>query len=47
LVQHFVELTLIDLKAGNFQRFGQHDVAFIACLVRCHAESFDPVRELG
>lgn len=47
MVQLLVEVTLIDLKAGDIQRFGQPDVAFLACLVRCRAESFDPDRHLS
>jgi|RhiMetStandDraft_4_1073278.scaffolds.fasta_scaffold154198_2 hypothetical protein len=47
LVQLLVEVTLIDLEAGDIQRFGQPDVALLACLVRCRAESFDPVRHLS
>jgi hypothetical protein len=47
LVQLLVEVTLIDLEAGDIQRFGQPDVAFIACLLCCRAESFHPVRQLS
>ncbi len=47
LVQLLVEVTLIDLKAGDIQRFGQPDVAFLASFVRCRAESFDPDRHLS
>ena len=47
MVQLLVEVTLIDLEAGDIQRFGQPDVALLACLVRCRAESFDPVRQLS
>ena len=47
LVQLLVEAALIDLEAGDIQRFGQPDVAFIACLTCCRAESFDPVRQLS
>jgi hypothetical protein len=47
LVQLLVEVTLIDLEAGDIQRFAQPDVALLACLVRCHAESFDPFRHLS
>jgi hypothetical protein len=47
LVQLLVEVALIDLEAGDIQRFGQPDVAFIACLMCCRAESFDPVRQLS
>jgi hypothetical protein len=47
LVQLLVEVTLIDLEASDIQRLGQPGVALLACLVRCHAESFDPVRQLS
>jgi hypothetical protein len=47
LVQLLVEVTLIDLEAGHIQRFGHREVAFLACLLRCRAESFDPVRQLS
>jgi hypothetical protein len=33
LVQLLVEVTLIDLEAGDIQRFSQREVAFLACLV--------------
>jgi hypothetical protein len=47
LVQLLVEVTLIDLEAGDIQRFGQPEVAFLACLLCCRTESFDPVRQLS
>jgi hypothetical protein len=47
LVQLLVDVTLIDLEAGDIQRFSQPEVAFLACLVRCRAESFDPDRHLS
>jgi hypothetical protein len=47
LAQLLVEVMLIDLEASDIQRIGQPDVTLLACLVRCRAESFDPVRQLS
>jgi hypothetical protein len=42
-----VEVTLIDLEAGDIQRFGQRDIALDACSVCRRAESLHPVCQLG
>jgi hypothetical protein len=47
VVQLLVEVALIDLEAGNVQRFGQRDVALDACGVCRRAESLNPVCELS
>ena len=47
LVQLLVQIALIDLEAGDIQRFGQPDVAFLARLLCCRTESFHPVRQLS
>ena len=47
LVQLLVEIAFIDLEAGDIQRLSECEVAFLACLLCCRAESLYPVRQLG
>jgi hypothetical protein len=42
-----LEVSLIDLEAGDFQRLGKRNVAIAACLVCRRAQSFNEVLQLS
>ena len=42
-----VEVSLIDLEAGDLQRLGKRNVAVAACLMCRRAQSFNEVLQLG
>ena len=46
-MQLFVEVALIDLKAGDIQRLRQGGVAVLACLLCGCTKPFHPVRQLS
>jgi hypothetical protein len=46
-VQLLVEIAFIDLEAGDIQRLSECEVAVLALLLCCRAESLYPVRQLG
>jgi hypothetical protein len=47
LVQLLVKIAFIDLEAGDIQRLSECEVAVLACLLCCRAESLYPVCQLG